>query len=175
MAQRGRRGESPRRPSGSRTSLPHGSSASSPPISVVRFPLSSSSSARATRISSQAGARGQREHATQRKRDQTAPRPSTSPHRLCCSLRCSARFFPLPPFSLEGPSRSPLLQLAIPQSKHIPFSLTSPPFRVRARRRRRGHATGAAAAAAAGKTPRALGVLVDRESPPPVRRRAAAG
>lgn len=169
MAQRGRQGESPRRPSGSRTSL----SLSPPrlvrilaPIPVVRFPLSSSP-VRTGHAHLIAGARGQREHATQARSDR-----AEAIHLTASAARSLARLgFFLPPCLAPFLSRS-LLQLAIPQSKHIPFSLLPP-------------SASALAAAAAGTLlaplppprqvkPRAPWLLVDRESPPPVCRRAAA-
>lgn len=168
MAQRGRQGESPRRPSGSRTLSPqHGSSASSPPFlsSVSPFPPPLPHGPRASHR--------RRARATRaRNASEIRPRRGHPPHRLCCSLARSARFF-LPPFSLGDRLARSLRQLAIPQSKHIPFSLLPP-------------SASALAAAAAGTLlaplppprqvkPRAPWLLVDRESPPPVCRRAAAG
>jgi hypothetical protein len=95
-------------------------------------------------------ARGQR---TQRERDQTAPRPSTSQP----LLGSPQLFFPF----LSSPSATNRNS----QSKHIPFSFSTPPLSSLPPLQ---HATAAAAAAAAGKSSRALAVFRSGVAPRPL-------
>jgi hypothetical protein len=125
--------------------------------------LPSPVSARATHISVTANTRARGQRSPSPEQDQTAPRPSTS-HRLA-SARLAQLFFSSSP--LLSLSLSPL-QIAIPQSKHFPFS--SPP---RSSPPPLQHATVVAAAAAAGKSPRALAAFRSGVAPPLSRRRVA--
>jgi hypothetical protein len=91
--------------------------------------------------------------ATQRERDQTAPRPSTSQP----LLGSPQLFFPF----LSSPSATNRNS----QSKHIPFSFSTPPLSSLPPLQ---HATAAAAAAAAGKSSRALAVFRSGVAPRPL-------
>jgi hypothetical protein len=158
MGQRGRRDESARCQDASLTSIS--------PVRFVFFPLSPPPLPRVrTGHAHLSHSKHPSTRATQpepRAGSDSAEAIHLTPPRLC-SARPTFFFFLSSPLSLSP------LQIAIPQSKHFPFSSpprSSPPPPLQ-------HATVVAAAAAAGKSPRALAAFRSGVAPPLSRRRVA--